>query len=168
MAGITLPPDYFKSEAEKYDKSTDRKAWLIVQIDRANDSLLEYQAEIIRYYKEAEKLGAVFDTNGAITGVNFNNSTGLVTGVGAGLASIPTGYTQVIGGIMILASSFFQKAQNKKDSKQIATILSIAQSRYSEALKVGEYKTKYESELLMLRILPFLLMGILIYLIIKK
>lgn len=167
MAGITLPPDYFRSAAEKYDNTTDRKAWLIVQIQRADASLLEYQSEIILLYQEAEKLGAVFD-KGAVTGINaVKGQSAIVTTVGTVLAAIPTGYTQIIGGVLILASSFFSKAENKQNIKRINDLLTIAASRISQAQQVGKYKENYESELLKIRMIPFVLVAVLIWLILK-
>jgi hypothetical protein len=164
----STPPDYFRTAVEQYQaKPTPRKGWLRGQIAIAERSLLEYQSELIELYKEAEKNGAVFDVSGNIALQQIKSDATKMATIGAVLAAVPTGYTQVVGGVMIFASSFFQKAENKRNAKRVQEIISIATARNSEAQLVGSYKEKYERELLFLTLIPYLLTALLIWIILK-
>ncbi|HEV7379469.1 MAG TPA: hypothetical protein VGN64_06730 [Dyadobacter sp.] len=164
----SIPPDYFRTAAEQYNLETiNRKDWLRWQISIAEKSLLEYQKELIEYYKEVEKLGAVFDKSGNVGLQQLKGGASQIMTVGTVLAAVPTGYTQVVGGIMIFASSFFQKAENKRNAKRVNEIISIAIVRNAEAQKVGVYKTTYERELLMMTLIPIVLVAVLIFIILK-
>jgi len=156
MAQLTLPPDYFRTAAEQYQASpSNRKLWLQDQISKADSSLLQYQAEL-------NAIGAQLIEIGAMKG-----SSGGVAVVGGVLAAVPTPYTQVIGGVLVIASTFFAKAENKQKSKLIENLQAVGVKRYEEAVLVGQYKSRYETELFFLRIIPLVLTAILILLIIK-
>lgn len=170
MAVQTLPPDYFRVAAEKYAANpTDRKAWLTDQVARAKQSLAGYQVELFDIYQEAKKAGAVFDETGAVTGFNPTGGESAVLGTaGVVIAAIPIGATQVIGGAMILASSFFFKAENKQGATRIREILEVAAEKATQAQKVGGYYTAYNRELTIRKILPVAAMGLIIWIITKN
>lgn len=156
MATLTLPPDYFRTEAERYAKNpTNKKAWLRDQIVKAQQSFIQYQAEINGIGQELVKLGAY-----------KSQTSGLIVG-GTILSSIPAGFTQVIGGVLVLSASFFAKAENAAKNQRIANLQAVGQARYQEMMLVAEYHRKYVNELRLLNILPIALTGILIFLIIK-
>jgi hypothetical protein len=155
MGQLTLPPDYFRTAAEQYTKKpTDRKAWLIDQIKKADASLFQYQAEIDQIVAALVKLDAT------------PPDAGKLTVIGGVVAAIPTGYTQVIGGVLMVAGTFFAKAENKAKAKQVDELTKVGTARYNEALKVAAYKKKYERELFFQRALPVVLILIIIWLII--
>lgn len=156
MATLTLPPDYFKAAADRYRSNpTNRKQWLQDQIEKAGDSLLEYKKEIEVLSGELVKLGAA---KAAASELQI---------VGGVLAAIPTGYTQVIGGVVIVASSFIKKVENKNNDKRIANLVTVWNARHSEAVAVGEYYTRYVNELRWLTVMPYALTAAFIYLIMK-
>ena len=156
MAQLTLPPDYFRVAAEKYAVDrTNRKQWLAEQIKLAEQSLLQYQAELNDIGAELIKLGA------------YKSETWGLTVGGSILAAIPTGLTQVIGGVLILSAGFFTKAENDAKSKRIANLQSVGVARQREAIAVAEYYNKYVNELKWLTWLPYILTAIFIYLILK-
>lgn len=155
MGQLTLPPDYFRAAAEQYTKNpTDRKAWLTDQIAKAEASLLQYQAEINKLGAEIVKVGAA------------PSDAGKLAVVGGVISAIPTGYTQVIGGLLMVASGFFVKSENKAKAKQVEEIQKAAASRIAEALKVDEYRKRYQWELLFWKWLPVVLVAIIMWLII--
>lgn len=156
MAQLTLPPDYFRTAAEKYAANpSNRKLWLRDQIAKAGESLLQYKAEIDGLTVELVKLGAA------------KSAASELQIVGGVLAAIPSGYTQVIGGVVIVASSFIKKVENKNNDKRIANLMTVWNARQSEAVAVGEYYTRYANELRWLTWLPYILTAIFIYLILK-
>ncbi|GGB98369.1 hypothetical protein [Dyadobacter sediminis] len=156
MGQLTLPPDYFRTAAELYQQNpSDRKAWLQDQIAKANSSLLQYQAELNEITAALVKLGAM------------PGSGGIITTAGGVLAALPTGYTKIIGGILIVAGAFFSKVENKQKAKQIEQLKQVGLARYNEAVQVGEYKTRYEKELAGLRMIPVALTAVILWLIIK-
>lgn len=155
MGQLTLPPDYFKAAAEQYTKNpTERKTWLIGQIAKADASLLQYQTEVNAIAVKMIELGS-----------SPADATKL-TVVGGVIAGIPTGYTQVIGGLLIVASSFFVKAENKLKAKHIEELRKVGTARANEALKVDEYRKRYALELLFWKWLPVVLVAVIIWLII--
>jgi hypothetical protein len=156
MATITLPPDYFRTAAEKFSVNPgNRKVWLKDQLAKANQSLIQYQIELNQIGLELLHLGAV-----------KGQAQGLAT-VGTVLAVIPAGYTQVIGGLAIVGSALLSKVENKQKSKRIADLQTVGNAKLNEATRVGEYKSKYERELLYLNLVPVLLVAVLIWLILK-
>lgn len=156
MAELTLPPDYFRTAAERYKQNpTNRKVWLQDQISRANSSLLQYQAELL-------ELGLQFEEIQTSKG-----SAGAVQTVGAVVAAIPAGFTQIVGGVLLVAGSFFSKLENKQKTKILEQNRLVGIARYNEAVQVAKYKTAYERELLFSKLLPVILTAILIWLIIK-
>lgn len=156
MAQLTLPPDYFRVAAEKYAANpTNRKQWLVGQIDKAKDSLIQYQAELDSLAVELVKLGA------------YPSQTWGLTVGGSVLASIPTGFTQVIGGALLISGKFFEKAENKAKNKRIADLMDVAAKRDKEAQMVGKYYYDYVTELKWLTALPYILTGVFLYIILK-
>jgi hypothetical protein len=156
MAGITLPPDYFRTTSEKYNANpTDRKTWLKGQIQLAEQSLLQYQVELIDLTNQAIRSG---------DGFVIGNQAAVVGGV---LAAIPVGFTQVVGGLFLLSSRFFSKLDAKNKTQLFNQIKSVAEARLNEAKQVAAYKEGYESELRTIQATPYILAGILILLIIK-
>jgi len=156
MAELTLPPDYFRTAADRYNQNpTNRKVWLQDQISRANSSLLQYQAELL-------ELGMNFEEIKSAKG-----SAGAVQTVGAVVAAIPAGFTQIVGGVLLVAGSFFSKLENKQKTKALEQQRLVGIARYNEAVQVAKYKTAYENELLFLKLLPVVLTAIFIWLITK-
>ena len=156
MAQLTLPPDYFRVAAQKYAANpSNRKQWLIGQIDRAKESLLQYQVELEELAAELVALGA------------YPSQTWGLTVGGSVLASIPTGFTQVIGGALLISASFFAKAENKAKNQRIVNLMAVAAARDKEAQAVAKYYHDYVNELRWLTALPYILTGMFIYLILK-
>ena len=156
MGQLTLPPDYFRTAAEQYTKKpTDRKAWLADQIKKADASLLQYQAELNEITAAIVKLGAA------------PSDAGKLTVIGGVVSAIPTGYTQVIGGLLMVAGTFFANSENKAKAKKIEELKKIGEQRYNEALKVDQYKKRYTVELLFWKWLPVLLVAIILWIIIS-
>jgi hypothetical protein len=156
MAGVTLPPDYFRAAADKYKANpTDRKTWLKGQIQLAEQSLFQYQAELVDLANQAIRAG-----DGFVTG----NQAAVVGGV---LAAIPVGFTQVVGGLFLLSSGFFSKLDAKNKTQLFNQIKAVAEARLNEAKQVAAYKESYESELRTIQVTPYILTAILILLIIK-
>lgn len=156
MAQLTLPPDYFRNAAEKFAANpSNRKVWLSDQIQKASESLIAYKKELDEMVSELARLGA---TKESMPGLAI---------VGGVLAAIPSGYTQVIGGLVIVASSFLKKIENKANNKRIADLVTVYNARYSEALVVGRYYDTYTKELQRLRLIPYILTAVFIYLILN-
>ncbi|WP_353720188.1 hypothetical protein [Dyadobacter sp. 676] len=156
MGQLTLPPDYFRTAAEQYTKNpTERKAWLIDQIKKAEASLLQYQAEL------KEIAAALIELDAA------PSDAGKLTVIGGVVSTIPTGYTQVIGSLLMIAGTFFAQAENKAKAKKIEELKKVGQQRYNEALKVEQYRKRYAAELLFWKWLPVLLVAIILWLIIS-
>jgi hypothetical protein len=156
MAQLTLPPDYFRTAAEKYKLNpSNRKIWLADQVKKSNESLLQYQVEINSLLGEAVRLGAT--APGGQT----------VSVIGGVIAAIPLGYTQVIGGVLIVAGSLFSKLENKQKAKRVEDIRTVAVARYNEAVAVGIYYEDYKKELLFQTVIPWILAALFLLLILK-
>jgi len=156
MGQLTLPPDYFRAAAEQYtNKPTDRKAWLTDQIAKADASLIQYQAELNEIAAALVKLDAA------------PSDAGKLTVIGGVISVIPTGYTQVVGSLLMIAGTFFAQAENKFKAKKIEKLKNIGVQRYNEALEVDQYKKRYSIELLFWKWLPVLLVAIILWIIIS-
>jgi hypothetical protein len=151
---VTLNPEFFRQEALKYNANpTDRKQWLQKQVINLEAALNRYATSMQDLMERGAKLDGV------------STVAQWMTGIGGVAVTIPTGYSQ-IGGVVLLAAGMIVSAfDKKKDSKALKELQAEARKIQLEVSQIQTLYANYKSELTRMQLLPIAMFATAAYII---